>query len=81
MKNQVPTPNMKVADVLKIWPETVFVFLKYHMGCVGCAMASFETLSEVAAIYKLSLLDILNDLHLAIQRNEMAVTVANQPYF
>ena len=70
---------MIVADVLKHWPQTISVFQKYKMGCVGCVMAPFETLAEVAVIYHLSLLDFLEDLRIAIQGSEMAFNFVNHP--
>ena len=65
MKSRIITSTMIVADVLKRWPQTVPVFQKYRMGCVGCAMAPFETLAEAAAIYQLSLPHFLEDLQIA----------------
>ncbi|HXF62129.1 MAG TPA: DUF1858 domain-containing protein [Caldilineaceae bacterium] len=45
--------GLTVAEVLSQWPATIPVFLRYHTACVGCVMARFETLDEVAAIYGL----------------------------
>ena len=45
------TTDMTVADVLERWPEAVVVFQKLRTACVGCAMASFDTLEDVADIY------------------------------
>jgi hybrid cluster-associated redox disulfide protein len=59
------TSKMIVADVLKQWPQTIPVFQKYQLGCVGCVMAPFETLEEAAAIYQISLFKFLEDLQIA----------------
>lgn len=37
--------------MLRRWPETAVVFVRRRMACVGCAMASFETVPEVASAY------------------------------
>jgi hybrid cluster-associated redox disulfide protein len=58
-------PEMKVEDTLKRWPETIPVFIKYRMGCVGCAMASFESLSGAAKIYKLPIQNFISELRQA----------------
>ena len=43
--------QMSVSDLLRDWPQTIPVFLKYRMACVGCSMSSFETLKDAARIY------------------------------
>ena len=55
MEASTPTENMTVADVLEFWPETVPVFQKMRTDCVGCAMAPFDTLSDVSRIYEIDL--------------------------
>jgi hybrid cluster-associated redox disulfide protein len=61
------TPNLSVAEVLRQWPETIPVFIKYHLGCVGCSMADFDTLVDAVQIYKLPRQEFLNDLETAIR--------------
>jgi hybrid cluster-associated redox disulfide protein len=65
MENQV-TPELKVEETLKRWPETIPVFLKYHMACVGCSMSSFETISGAAEIYQLPVKTFIEELQQAI---------------
>jgi hybrid cluster-associated redox disulfide protein len=38
--------DLLVADVMRRWPATVRVFLDFHMGCVGCPIASFHDVEE-----------------------------------
>ncbi len=45
------TPQTGVADLLARWPQVIPVFLHFHMSCVGCSMAAFETLEDAARIY------------------------------
>jgi hybrid cluster-associated redox disulfide protein len=59
--------DMIVETVLSRWPQTVPVFLKYKMGCVGCTMASYETLSNAVEIYKLPIKKFIHELELAIE--------------
>jgi hybrid cluster-associated redox disulfide protein len=59
-------PDMNVETILTRWPQTVPVFIKYKMGCVGCTMASYETLSKAVEIYKLPINKFIQDLQLAI---------------
>ena len=63
----LPTQEMTVAEVLETWPETVEVFQTLKTACVGCVMAPFDTLADVARIYELELAAIMQALHQAIQ--------------
>ena len=56
--------------MLERWPQTIPVFLRHRMACIGCAMAPFETLADVAAIYSLPLSRFLNELQQTIQPME-----------
>ena len=62
--------DLIVADVLTCWPQTIPVFTHHRMACVGCAMAPFETLAEVAAIYELDLNCFLSELAQTIDQTE-----------
>jgi hybrid cluster-associated redox disulfide protein len=65
-----PSPislELVVADLLKAWPQTIPVFLSYRLGCVGCCMSSFDTLSDVARIYNLPADRFLKEIEKAIQ--------------
>ena len=57
-----------VADVLNRWPETVPVLLNRQMGCVGCTMAPFEILADVANNYRLRCDRLIGELEDAINR-------------
>jgi hybrid cluster-associated redox disulfide protein len=59
--------NLTVAEVLAQWPQTIPVFIHYRMACVGCAMAPFESLAEVAIIYRLDLDSFLRELRRTIE--------------
>jgi hybrid cluster-associated redox disulfide protein len=54
--------ELTVAEVMDRCPRTIPIFFRYRMACVGCPIASFETLAEVAAIYNLDLSRFLNEL-------------------
>lgn len=54
--------NLTVAEVMDRWPQTVPIFLRHRMACVGCSIASFETLAEVAEIYGIDLDHFIKEL-------------------
>jgi hybrid cluster-associated redox disulfide protein len=66
------TADLTAADVMDRWPETIPIFFRYRMACVGCSIAPFETLAEVAAIYGMDLECFMNELRQAIRIKEDA---------
>lgn len=62
--------DLTVAEVLARWPETVQIFFRHRMACVGCTMAPFDTIADVAVIYRLPLNCFLSELQQAIQTRE-----------
>lgn len=59
---------MLVADLLREWPQTIPVFLRFHMDCVGCSMAAFERLADAARIYNVPAEVFFESLELSIRR-------------
>jgi hypothetical protein len=55
--------NTSVEDIFKSTPGAVRLFLDWHTGCVGCGFARFCTLAEVAALYKLPLETLFQELN------------------
>ncbi|MCI0393756.1 MAG: hypothetical protein L0332_32025 [Chloroflexi bacterium] len=55
MKHPTLKADMTAAEVLEKWPQTVPVFQHFRAACVGCALAPFDTLDDVARIYSLDL--------------------------
>lgn len=62
--------ELTVAETLERWPQTIPVFLRRRMACVGCAITPFETLAEAAAIYSLELDGFLQELQDAVYSQE-----------
>ncbi len=60
------TPEMLVDEVVDRYPETIPVFIRHRMQCVGCHVARFETIAGGAAIYEVDLNDLLQELNAAV---------------
>lgn len=45
------TKEMSIIDIVQKHPETLEVFAKYGMGCIGCAAAKFENLEAGAKVH------------------------------
>ena len=61
-KPYLPNAATTVEDALHEQPGAVAVFMKYRTGCVGCRLARFCTVADVAIIYDLGLQSFLYDL-------------------
>ena len=42
---------MGIMDIVTQYPETLEVFARYGMGCIGCAAARFENLEAGARVH------------------------------
>jgi hybrid cluster-associated redox disulfide protein len=65
---------MPVAEALKRWPQTARVFIEHRTACVGCYLAQFCTLADVAATYRLPPGELLASLEKAAQTNQSVLT-------
>ena len=66
--DHIADPQDLVAHVLDRWPDAARVFTGRRMGCVGCVMARYVTLSEAAHVYGLDLDDFLAELTRVAER-------------
>ena len=59
------TKEMGIMDIVQSYPETVEVFQKFGMGCIGCAAAHFENLEAGAKVHGIdidAMVDAMNDV-------------------
>jgi hybrid cluster-associated redox disulfide protein len=68
MQNHEIHAEVVISELLRRWPQTIPVFQKHKMACVGCSMSDFETVSSAAEIYQLSLGSFIEELHEAVQQ-------------
>jgi len=45
------TKDMGILEIAQNYPESIAVFQKYGMGCLGCAAARFENLEAGAKVH------------------------------
>lgn len=45
------TKEMSIIDIVQKYPQSLEVFAKYGMGCIGCAAARFENLEAGAKVH------------------------------
>lgn len=72
-KTQEITKNMLIGDVIKKHPESVEVMLEHGIHCVGCHVATWETIEQGAQAHgmeKEDLKKMLEDLNKAAAKNK-----------
>ncbi|WP_323782772.1 DUF1858 domain-containing protein [Leisingera sp.] len=55
-------PDLPLADLMMHWPDTIQVFLRHKMLCVGCLIGPFHTIADACAEYSLDECDFLAEL-------------------
>ena len=45
------TKEMGIMEIVQAYPESVEIFQRYGMGCLGCAAARFENLEAGAKVH------------------------------
>lgn len=50
MSNKI-TKEMNILEIVQNYPESLEVFAKYGLGCIGCAAARFENLEAGAKVH------------------------------
>ncbi len=63
------SPNLTIQGLFARWPETIPVFIRHRMHCVGCSMSSFDTLLEAAENYNLAWDAFLSELQSVVDAN------------
>ncbi len=62
-KEMVIKKEMKVGEVLRNYPGTIKIFIKYGLGCAGCPMSEPENLKEAAAAHGIDADEFLEELN------------------
>ncbi|NLG26309.1 MAG: DUF1858 domain-containing protein [Chloroflexi bacterium] len=61
------TKEMKIGEIVQKHPQTVKVFFKHGLMCVGCAAARFENLEQGALAHGIDIEAMLKDLNAAVE--------------
>ena len=60
------TKEMGIMDIVQNYPESIEVFQKYGMGCIGCAAAHFENLEAGARVHGFDADEMVADINAII---------------
>ncbi|MBQ3311381.1 DUF1858 domain-containing protein [bacterium] len=61
------TKDMGIMEIVQEYPETVEVFQKFGMGCIGCAAAHFENLEAGAKVHGIDIDEMVNAMNAIIE--------------
>lgn len=61
------TKDMGITETVQKYPETIEVFMRFGMGCIGCAAASFENIEEGAMVHGIDPDEIVSKLNEAVK--------------
>jgi hybrid cluster-associated redox disulfide protein len=57
------TKENTIEDVVTKYPESVMVFMKHGLHCVGCHVSAFESIEEGAMAHGIDVNALLGDLN------------------
>jgi hybrid cluster-associated redox disulfide protein len=62
--------DMNLKDLLNKYPESVRVFAAYGIGCLGCALASYETIEQGINAHGINIDDFMKDLNKLVNKED-----------
>jgi hybrid cluster-associated redox disulfide protein len=57
------TADSLVQDVIERHPETILVFVRHRLQCVGCDISPFHTIADSAREHAVTIEPLLGDLN------------------
>jgi hybrid cluster-associated redox disulfide protein len=64
------TKHMTIEEVVQRYPETVQVFSRYGVGCLGCSAAQYDNVEQGAAIHGLDAEQLVKELNACISAGD-----------
>jgi hybrid cluster-associated redox disulfide protein len=58
--------KMKIEDVVQTYPETISVFSRYGVACLGCSAASYDNIEVGARVHGIDVDQLLADLNATV---------------
>ncbi|KCZ70894.1 protein of unknown function (DUF1858) [Candidatus Methanoperedens nitroreducens] len=57
------TKEMTIEEVVNQYPETMIVFMRHGLHCVGCHVSAFESIEEGAMAHGIDVDALVSDLN------------------
>jgi len=62
------TKDMGIEEIVKTYPETLEVFFKFGIHCLGCTAARFETLEQGASAHGIAIDAMVKELNELLEK-------------
>ena len=60
------TPDMKIEEIIRKYPETIEVLKGFGLECSVCSIAAYEDLAHGAGVHKVDIEELLKRLNAKI---------------
>jgi hybrid cluster-associated redox disulfide protein len=60
------TKDMTIEEVVQQFPETVQVFSRHGVGCLGCSAAQYDNIERGAAVHGLDTDQLVQELNTCV---------------
>ncbi len=67
MAEKTITKDMSIGEVVRKHPETIPVFMEHGLHCLGCAIASFESIEQGAQAHGMDVDALIRGLNEALK--------------
>ncbi len=57
------TKEMTIEEIVTEYPETMMVFMRHGLHCVGCHVSAFESIEEGAMAHGINVDALVSDLN------------------
>ncbi len=64
------TKDNTIEEVVSQYPETMMVFMKHGLHCVGCHVSAFESIEEGAMAHGIDVDALVSDLNRIISKKK-----------
>ena len=63
------TKETSILEVVKNHPETIEVFQKHGLSCIGCPFAMMETLEQGAKSHGIDVDELVKELNITVEKS------------
>ncbi|MBF0406612.1 MAG: DUF1858 domain-containing protein [Candidatus Riflebacteria bacterium] len=63
MDTQKITPEMTIAEIIKIKPEAIAILREHGMHCIGCSVSRSESLRDAVEVHGIELTKLVEKLN------------------
>ncbi len=68
-KKEIITKDMLIGDVVKKYPKSAEIMAKHGLHCIGCHVATWESLEQGAAGHGIDVKRLIDDLNKNLMNN------------